>query len=474
MLFDSLIYFVFLIPVVLAYWQLTYRRQNVFLLFASYFFYGWWDWRFLALMVGSTTMDFLIAQKISAAPDGRTRKHWLIFSLVLNFGILGLFKYFNFFVDSFADVLATFGVHYIPIPLIRILLPPGISFYTFQEVAYIVDVYKGRIEPARSFVDYALFISLFPHLIAGPIQRPSHLLPQVQKRREFDADRFFDGMLLIISGLVRKCVVADNCALLANAAFGGRLGPPNLWVVLIGTYAFAWQVYGDFSGYSDIARCSAQLLSFHFMFNFPQPYLSKRLQEFWRRWHISLSTWLRDYVYIPLGGSRRGSWSTARNVMTTMLVAGFWPGANWTFIVFGAIQGVALLVEHTLFPPKDKLGGATSSESFFSVWAQRIVTFNIFCLTLLFFRSTSLGSALQMLRGLFDFTWRTEYAAAFATLCVFALPLLGVDLLMEANEQEYPFAKARYKVRTALAAAALIVLVLFTGNDSNAFIYFQF
>src|SRR5439155_136428 len=212
MLFDSPIYFVFLIPVVLAYWLLTHRRQNVFLLIASYFFYGWWDWRFLALMAGSTTMDFLIAQKITSAPDGRARKRWFVFSLVLNFGILGLFKYFNFFVDSFADLLAPFGVHHIPIPLIRILLPPGISFYTFQEVAYIVDVYKGRIEPARSFVDYALFIGLFPHVIAGPIQRPSHLLPQVQKGREFDADRFFDGMLLILSGLVRKCVVADNCA----------------------------------------------------------------------------------------------------------------------------------------------------------------------------------------------------------------------------------------------------------------------
>src|SRR5207302_3997457 len=224
MLFDSPAFIAFLIPVVFILWRLNHRTQNVFLLFASYFFYGWWDWRFLALMVGSTTMDFLIAQKISAAHDGRTRKHWLIFSLVLNFGILGLFKYFNFFVDSFADVLATFGVHYIPIPLIRILLPPGISFYTFQEVAYIVDVYKGRIEPARSFVDYALFISLFPHLIAGPIQRPSHLLPQVQKGRAFNADRFFDGMLLIFSGLLRKCVVADNCALLANAAFSGQLG----------------------------------------------------------------------------------------------------------------------------------------------------------------------------------------------------------------------------------------------------------
>src|SRR5947208_3114357 len=474
MLFDSPVYFLFLIPVVTLYWRLSHRTQNIFLLLASYFFYGWWDWRFLALMIGSTTMDFLIAQRITPSRTDSNRKKWLIFSLVLNFGILGVFKYFDFFTGSFSSALETLGIHHIPLPLIRVILPPGISFYTFQEVAYIVDVYKGRLEPARSFLDYGLFISLFPHLIAGPIQRPGHLLPQVQKDRTFDADRFFDGLMLIFSGLVRKCVVADNCALLAIAAFGGQFGPSNFWVVLIGTYAFAWQVYGDFSGYSDIARGSAQLLGFHFMVNFRQPYLSKRLQEFWRRWHISLSTWLRDYLYIPLGGSERSKWKTCRNLLITMVLAGLWHGAAWTYVVFGAIQGVALLVEHTVFPPKEKLGAANPDESLFSVWAQRIVTFNIFCLTLLFFRSTSLGSALQMLRGLCDFTWRTDYAAAFATLCVFALPLLGVDLLMEANEQEYPFAKARYTVRTALAAAALIVLVLFTGNDSNAFIYFQF
>src|SRR5258705_3654310 len=211
-------------------------------------------------------------------------------------------------MDSFASTVETLGFHQTPVAVLRILLPPGISFYTFQEVAYIVDVYQRKLEPAESFVDYALFISLFPHLIAGPIQRPGHLLPQVQRERTFDADRFFDGILMILSGLVRKCVVADNCALLANAAFGGQLGPPNLCVVLIGTYAFAWQVYGDFSGYSDIARGSAQLLGFHFMVNFRQPFLSRRLQDFWRRWHISLSTWLRDYLYIPLGGSAGGAW----------------------------------------------------------------------------------------------------------------------------------------------------------------------
>src|SRR5712691_5351574 len=231
-------------------------------------------------MAGSTLMDYIVSRKIGSAYDPRVKRSLLIFSLVLNFTFIGVFKYFNFFVDSFSHLALLLGLRDIPVIVWRIILPPGISFYTFQEVAYIVDVYHGKVKPADSLVDYSLFISLFPHLIAGPIQRPSHLLPQVQKEREFDANRFFDGMLLILSGLVRKCVVADNCALLANAAFGGQLGPPNLWVVLIGTYAFAWQVYGDFSGYSDIARGSAQLLGFHFMVNFRQPFLSKRLQEF--------------------------------------------------------------------------------------------------------------------------------------------------------------------------------------------------
>src|SRR5438034_1398297 len=321
MLFDSTAYILFLILATLVYWCLPFRKQNYMLLAASYFFYGWWDWRFLILMAVSTVVDYLVAHKIAASSDERTRRFWLLFSLILNFSFLGVFKYFNFFVDSMAHLAGLLGMKQIPVSVWRILLPPGISFYTFQEVAYIVDVYHRKVEPAKSLVDYALFISLFPHLIAGPIQRPSHLLPQVQKEREFDANRFFDGMLLIVSGLVRKCVVADNCALLANAAFGGRLGPPNLWVVLIGTYAFAWQVYGDFSGYSDIARGSAQLLGFHFMVNFRQPYLSKRLQEFWRRWHISLSTWLRNYLYIPLGGSEGGKWKTCRHLLITMVLA---------------------------------------------------------------------------------------------------------------------------------------------------------
>ena len=477
MLFDSPAYFLFLIPVVLLYWRLSHRAQNIFLLLASYFFYGWWDWRFLALMIFSSTVDFLIAQRIAPSRSDSRRKKWLIFSLVLNFTILGIFKYFDFFAGSFVDGLGKLGLHNIPVPLIRIILPPGISFYTFQEVAYIVDVYKGRIEASKSFFDYGLFISLFPHLIAGPIQRPGHLLPQVQKERSFDADRFFDGLMLIFSGLIRKCVVADNCALLANAVFGGQFGPSNFWLVLLGTYAFTWQVYGDFSGYSDIARGSAQLLGFHFMVNFRQPFLANRLQDFWRRWHISLSTWLRDYLYIPLGGSAHGDWKTSRNLFITMVLAGLWHGANWTFVIFGAIHGVVLAVERYFFPVKSKSRGADlplRSTGFFSLWAQRILTFNILCLSLAFFRATSLRAAVQLLAGLSNFAWRSEYASAFYMLCLFSIPLFVVDVLLEAGNHEYPFATSPYAVRTALAAAALVVLALFSGSNLNAFVYFQF
>lgn len=478
MLFDSPVYFVFLIPVVLLYRRLSHRAQNAFLLLASYFFYGWWDWRFLALMLGSTAMDFLIAQKVSPDSTGANRKKWFIFSLALNFGILGVFKYFNFFVDSATDALNALGIHYVPVQLIRILLPPGISFYTFQEVAYIVDVYKGKLEPSKSFIDYALFISLFPHLIAGPIQRPGHLLPQVQKGRIFDAGRFFDGMMLIFSGLVRKCVIADNCAVLANAAFGGQLGPPDFWILLIGTYAFAWQVYGDFSGYSDIARGSAQLLGFQFIVNFRQPFLARRMQDFWRRWHISLSTWLRDYLYIPLGGKSGGDWKTSRSLILTMLLGGLWHGAAWTFVVFGGIHGLVLSLERLLFPMRPVAAeGATPLQrlrGFFSVWGQRIVTFNLFCLSLVFFRAPSLTAAVEFLGGILNFTWRSEYASALLMLAIFALPLFVVDLLLEASNKEYLFAEAPYAVRTGMAVMALVVLAFLSGSKLNTFIYFQF
>jgi len=469
MLFDTPVYFLFLALVVIVYWRLTWRPQNLLLLAASYFFYGWWDWRFLLLMIASTTIDYIIAQNIEDVSDPSKRKGLLIASLVVNFTILGFFKYFNFFLDSTASSLDALGFHNVPRSLLVTILPPGISFYTFQEVAYIVDVYAGRIKASRSFVDYGLFISLFPHLIAGPIQRPSHLLPQVQKLREFNPAAFRDGCMLILMGLVRKSVIADNCAHLANAAFSGRLGNDG-WSTLIGIYAFAWQIYGDFSGYSDLARGSAQLLGFHFMVNFRQPYLAVSVQDFWRRWHISLSTWLRDYLYIPLGGNRGSEVKTYRNLMTTMLLGGLWHGANWTFVVWGAIHGFALSVERFIFghfKSHAEPGGLSKV-------ARQILTFHLVCFSWIFFRAESVSGAFAMIRRLGHFQWSPDFAAAWLFLAITGGLALAIDLQLEHTGNEYLFQKQSPILAFGAAVTAMVLLLMFTASGSHAFIYFQF
>jgi D-alanyl-lipoteichoic acid acyltransferase DltB (MBOAT superfamily) len=473
-LFDSPIYFVFLSVVTLLYWRLSRTSQNAFLLGASYFFYGWWDWRFLLLMAGSTVIDFVIAQRISLSRGARGRRALLIASLIVNFTILGFFKYFDFFVDSFASTLSVLGVKHVPLSLLHIILPPGISFYTFQEVAYIVDVYEGRLEATNSLLDYALFISLFPHLIAGPIQRPSHLLPQVQTVRTFDESKVYDGLLLILSGLFRKCVIADNCALLANAAFGETFGSPNLFVLLLGLYAFAWQIYGDFSGYSDIARGSAQLLGFHFMVNFRQPYLARSLQEFWRRWHISLSTWLRDYLYIPLGGNAKGQRRTYLNLLITMLLGGLWHGANWTFVIWGAIHGLGLALERLLGLASIGAGVTSSKSAMLRTWIRRVLIFHLVCAAWIFFRATSVGGAFAFLHGAQTVVWRAEYLIAFGFLALFSFPLFMLDVLLERSAEEYLWQRRPFAIRTAFAIVLLLMITFFSGNDINAFIYFRF
>lgn len=469
MLFDTPIYLIFLVLVVLAYWQLDRRRQNVLLLLASYFFYGWWDWRFLLLMIASTLVDFVIARRIEDASGKSSRKALLIASLVLNFSILGFFKYFNFFIGSAAFALDAVGFHNVPRGFLAIILPPGISFYTFQEVAYIVDVHAGRIKASRNFVEYGLFISLFPHLIAGPIQRPSHLLPQVQRPRIFQPTAFRDGCMLILMGFLRKAVIADNCAHLANAAFSGGFGN-NGWSTLIGCYAFAWQIYGDFSGYSDIARGSAQLLGFHFMVNFRQPYLAVSLQDFWHRWHISLSTWLRDYLYIPLGGSRVSTRTTYRNLLITMILGGLWHGANWTFVVWGAIHGGALSIERWIASQRDKLSEPTRLVRV----AKQLLVFHIVCLSWLFFRAESISTAFRMLGALRHFSWSVEYGPAFLFLGMLVAIGLAMDLQMESSGGEYVFQNNSPIVAYGAAVAAMMLLILFSANGNHAFIYFRF
>ena len=467
MLFDTPIFAIFLCVVVLCYWCLEFRNQNRFLLVASYFFYGWWDWRFLCLMIASTIIDYFIAIKIADTENAKVRRSLLVLSLVINFSILGFFKYFNFFVDSAATALSMLGIH-ASVPVLRIILPPGISFYTFQEVAYIVDVYSRKLPPSRSFVDYGLFITLFPHLIAGPIQRPSHLLPQVQQPRHWDSEKAFNGLLLILEGLFRKCVIADNCALIANAAFGGAFGRPTLPIVLLGTYAFAWQIYGDFSGYSDIARGCAQLMGFHFMVNFRQPYFAESIQDFWRRWHISLSTWLRDYLYIPLGGNRYGELKTYRNLLLTMLLGGLWHGANWTFVVWGGIHGGSLAVERKLTHHTAATLGTLQK------WIRRILIFHLVCVSWIFFRAQSLRAAFEMLKGVRYWSWRPEFPAAFLFLAIFSIPLLLLDLYLESSKTEYAFESTTVQSRVAYGLACAIVIAFLGANQANAFIYFQF
>ncbi len=470
MLFDSPVFVAFLILVVVLYWRLSWRAQNVFLLGASYFFYGWWDWRFMLLMAASTCIDYVVARKLATLQNPMQRRALLIFSLIVNFSFLGFFKYFNFFTGSFTALLSQLGFHNVSPSLLRILLPPGISFYTFQEVAYIVDVYKGKLEPADSLVDYALFISLFPHLIAGPIQRPNHLLPQVQRERTMNWDKFFDGLMLVLFGFFQKCVVADNCAYIANSAFNGNFGATTVPVVLLGTYAFAWQIYGDFAGYSNIARGAAQLLGFHFMVNFRQPYLATTLQDFWRRWHISLSSWLRDYLYIPLGGNRKSEGRTYGNLLTTMLLGGLWHGANWTFVIWGGIHGAGLALQRLLGLPGEEEVKSSAAVT----WCKRILLFNFVCLSWVFFRATSIHEAFVFLGGLARLEWRPEYLTAFKFLVVFSLPMFLMDLRMEKHGEEYIFQNASPLLRTGVGITTLAAIAFFAANQANTFIYFQF
>jgi len=476
MLFDSPVYYVFLAAIVPLYWCLRRKTQNAMLLAASYFFYGWWDWRFLSLILIATVFDFYCAQAIARESNPVRRTQYLTLSLVLNLGFLGYFKYYNFFQDSFIELLKSLGVAQPNETLISVLLPPGISFYTFQAIAYVVDVHDRKLKPSKSLVDYALFISLFPHLIAGPIQRPDHLLPQVERDRRVDHDQFFQGLMLILSGLFRKCVIADNCALLADAAFSGKLGPPSLGVLLIGAYAFAWQIYGDFSGYSQIARGSAKLIGFDFMINFWQPYLATSLRDFWHRWHISLSTWLRDYLYIRLGGSRGSEAQTRRNLLLTMTIGGFWHGANWTYLVWGMLHGLGLIVERWRgWAQIAALRGAVPSlNGTVRVWLMRAAVFHVVCLAWVFFRAPDLGAAITMLKGAFVLDWRPELAGAFAYLAVFSIPMLLLDLSNERRQEEFPLQKAGLPVQIAVGGSLAAAVMLLAGISPHAFIYFQF
>ncbi|HEX2574681.1 MAG TPA: MBOAT family O-acyltransferase [Polyangia bacterium] len=476
MLFNSLEFLVFLPCILALYYALPHKAQNRMLLAASCFFYASWDWRFLAPLLVSTTIDYQVASKLEAlhragAPRERLRPYLLV-SLITNLGLLGFFKYYNFFVDTLQTLLQSMGLD-VPLPTLRIILPVGISFYTFQALSYTIDVYRGQFHATRSFADFLLAVLYFPHLVAGPIQRANSLLPQVASPRQITPEKLASGMSLIVWGYFKKVFIADNLAPIANQVFHHGDAPGGQ--VLLATYAFAFQIYCDFSGYTDIARGVARLMGFEFMLNFNLPYVSTSPKEFWNRWHISLSSWLRDYLYIGLGGNRGGTWKTYRNLLLTMVIGGFWHGAAWTFLLWGFYQGMLLVLHRALEPWLGRHFTARSSGGRAVSFVVRVLfMFQLTAYGWLIFRAESVGQLGHFTRALVHPLAGWDGATA-RTIVGYVLPLVAVQALQYVRGQldfmglpPLP-APARW-----VLYSVLIYFVLFHGGQPESFIYFQF
>jgi alginate O-acetyltransferase complex protein AlgI len=483
MTFTTLTFFVFLALVLVLYWLLRERGpQNTLLIIASLVFYGWWDWRFCVLMLASTCVDYVAALVMASSDDPRVRRMAMIASAMVCMGLLAFFKYFNFFAESFATTAAAFGWHVDTLTL-RVVLPVGISFYTFQSMSYTIDVYRGQLRACRSFRDYLAFVTFFPQLVAGPVNRASHLLGEFQRDREFDLSEAVDGCRQALWGLFKKMVIADNLAPLVDAAYtepeaysGGRL--------VLATVFFAFQIYCDFSGYSDIAIGVSKFFGVTLMRNFAYPYFSRDIGEFWRRWHISLSTWFRDYVYIPLGGSRGTRAATAAVVLVTFLLSGLWHGAAWTYVVWGALNGVASLPfalsrAASRRSVKDVPGGERLLPSA-SDLARMIVTFVFVCFAWIFFRSPTIAGAASVIsRIVADPSWGARPLASMGPLNesrMFAL--IGFLLMVEWFQREHPhpliFRSSPRFVRWAIYCGLTWATALLMPREPSSFIYFQF
>jgi len=398
MLFNSIDFAIFLPIVFILYWFVTNKNlklQNFLIVAASYLFYGWWDWRFLSLILFSTIVDFTVGQKLRKEENQLKRKVLLWTSILVNLGFLGFFKYYNFFLDNFITAFSFFGQD-IQGNSLNIILPVGISFYTFQTLSYSIDVYKRKLEPTKDFVAFSAFVSFFPQLVAGPIERATHLLPQFYKKRTFDYSKAVDGMRQILWGLFKKIVIADNCAEYANQIFNNS-ADMNGSTLVLGALFFTFQIYGDFSGYSDIAIGTSRLFGFDLMRNFNFPYFSRDIAEFWRRWHISLSTWFRDYLYIPLGGSRGGTWMKVRNTFMIFIVSGFWHGANWTFIVWGALNAIYFLPLLLTNNNRNNLETVAQGKLLPSIKEVyfMLLTFGLTVFAWIFFRAENIGHAIS-------------------------------------------------------------------------------
>ncbi|WP_040251205.1 MBOAT family O-acyltransferase [Psychroserpens mesophilus] len=475
MLFNSIDFAVFL-PIVFAlYWLLAkypLRAQNSLLVIASYVFYGWWDWRFLSLILFSTIVDYSIGLALNKTSEDKKRKRLLWTSIVVNIGLLMFFKYFGFFVDNFVTAFTFFGAEIQPNNL-NIILPVGISFYTFQTLSYTIDVYKRKLEPTQDFIQFATFVSFFPQLVAGPIERAKHLLPQFEVKRHFDSNFAMSGVYLIIWGLFKKVVVADNCAFFVNQIFNGSSSYSSAELVL-GAVLFGFQIYGDFSGYSDIAIGVARLFGFSLMVNFSFPYFSRNIAEFWRRWHISLSTWFRDYVYIPLGGSRGNKSKQIRNVLIVFLVSGFWHGANWTYIIWGAIH--AMLFLPLLIFKRNR----TYVDQYTITYKQLpkiVTTFLLVTLAWIFFRADTATHAINYIIDICRFEslsvvtfYKNGKSLLFSVIIVVSI------LVMLAFEFKSVQKHQKEVILSPYMAIFIAILITFMGVFKNPsdFIYFQF
>lgn len=484
MKFVSLTFLLFLIVVWITYWLIGNRRgQNALILVVSYGFYAWWDWRFCGLMLASTVVDYFVPLAMDRTTKSSHRKMLLALSCTANLGMLGFFKYFNFFAESLAQLAQGLGWSFDPITL-KVILPAGISFYTFQTMSYTIDVYR-RVMPAnRSFVDYAAYVSFFPQLVAGPIERGDRLLPQFMRERHFDEERARDGVRQCLWGMVKKMVVADTLAGIVNPVYGNveaYTGPQ----LAFATICFAFQIYCDFSAYSDIAIGTAKLFGIELMRNFAFPYFSTNLSEFWRRWHISLSTWFRDYVYIPLGGSRLGKVRASINLLATFLISGLWHGADWTFVIWGGIHGLGVLpfsVWRTKRRTQDDIPGGPRLIPEARTVAAMLFTFVIATMAWVFFRADSVHDAMYVFSriasdvgSLTGFTAEglSKRTAAFGALCILALVI--TEWVTRAKPHPFWYVKS-WPVGLRWSFYSLVIWgsVFLSPPQANPFIYFQF
>lgn len=475
MRFNSLAFLVFLPLFAAAYWATSGRIRLWVMLIASLIFYAWWDWRFVFLLLFSSLVDYSLGIFLENEQDDFLRKRLIVISIAINLGVLGFFKYFNFFVESAAQIGKSLGLQ-ATYDALRIVLPVGISFYVFKTMSYTIDVYRRTEKAERDLLRFTTFVVFFPELVAGPIVRASRMLPQLQRDHRFSCERMVSGLSLVASGYVRKVAIADSIAPLVDIRFA-HPEAHNALSLLLGVYLYAFQIYCDFSGYSSIAIGLARIFGFDFGINFDRPYFSRSFSEFWSRWHISLSSWLRDYLYIPLGGNRGGTWPTIRNLMLTMLLGGLWHGASWTFVAWGALHGAYLVIQRFVAPFYQRAVRAMRVPALASNAFLVLLVFHLTCFGWIFFRASSFANAWQVLSGIGSF-----HGAHLADIdnrgrILKGVVMIGVLLLFEVAAflpKRDETRVTRPAFRLAFVAACVWVVLIFGSFSGNNFIYFQF